>query len=112
VIRSDQPGNRATGATILKALAPSNYQFLKALREPQVLQRIELSLHSCMFFKVQDITWHLAWHAVHELHQVITSPLQLLESRKAKVLLLGSGDSGKSTIIKVRSDLCGSEPVV
>jgi hypothetical protein len=58
---------------LLTALALSDDNLLAVLRESQILQRIELSLHSCKMFTVQDAAWLLALRAVDDLRQVLTS---------------------------------------
>jgi hypothetical protein len=58
---------------LLTALALSDDNLLAILHEPQVLQHVELSLHSCKVLAAQNITWVPAWHAVTDLHQVLTS---------------------------------------
>jgi hypothetical protein len=58
---------------LLTALALSDDNLLAALRESQILQRVELSLHSCRIFTVQDEAWLPAVRAVHDLQQVLTS---------------------------------------
>jgi hypothetical protein len=63
------------GSSVLTVLALSNSSLLATLREPQVLQCVELSLHSCKGFVMQDITWESAWHAVTGLQQVLTQHL-------------------------------------
>jgi hypothetical protein len=73
--RSDLPGNRTVGSLLLTALALSNDHLLVYLREPQVLQRVELSRHSCLGLAVQDDTWLSAWQAIHDLQQVLVSPI-------------------------------------
>jgi hypothetical protein len=71
--RSDLPVNRSTGALLLVALALSDDKILAALRESQLLQRVELSLHSCKIFTVQDNAWVPALRAMHDLRQVLHS---------------------------------------
>jgi hypothetical protein len=71
--RSDIPTNRAAGAMLLTTLALSNDNLLAALREPQVLQRVEISQHGCLGLAVQDKNWLPAWQAVHDLQQVLVS---------------------------------------
>jgi hypothetical protein len=71
--RSDQPENRTAGSMLLTAFALSDNNLLTALREPQVLQRVELSLHSCKVLAAQDVAWLPVWHAVHDLQQVLAS---------------------------------------
>jgi hypothetical protein len=71
--RSDLPANRTTGSMLLTALALSDDNLLAALRASQVLQRVELSLHSCKMFTVQDDAWLPALRAVYDLQQVLTS---------------------------------------
>jgi hypothetical protein len=58
---------------LLKALAPSNVSLLAVLCEPQVLQRVELSLRTFILFQVRDVTWTPAWHAVHDLQRTLSS---------------------------------------
>jgi hypothetical protein len=58
---------------LLTALALSDDNLLMALRASQILQRVELSLHSCKMFTVQDEAWLPALRAVHDLQQVLTS---------------------------------------
>jgi hypothetical protein len=70
--RSDLPGNRIVGSTLLTVMALSDAGLLAVLREQQVLRRVELSLHSSLGFIAQDITWQSAWHALHDLKQVLT----------------------------------------
>jgi hypothetical protein len=62
---------------LLAALALSHDDLLAILCQSRVLQRIELSLHSCKVLAAQNATWLPAWHAVHDLHQILTylSPL-------------------------------------
>jgi hypothetical protein len=57
---------------LLTALALSDDNLLAVLRESQILQRIELSLHSCKMFTVQDDSWFPALRAVDDLRQVLT----------------------------------------
>jgi hypothetical protein len=71
--RSDLPANRTTGSMLLTALALSDDNLLAALRASQILQRVELSLHSCKMLTVQDDAWLPALRAVHDLQQVLTS---------------------------------------
>jgi hypothetical protein len=71
--RSGLPVNRTTGSMLLTALVLSDDNLLAALRASQILQRVELSLHSCKMFTVQDTAWLPALRAVHDLHQVLTS---------------------------------------
>jgi hypothetical protein len=71
--RSELPSNRTTGAMLLTALALSDDNLLVALREPQVLRRVDVSLHSCLGHAVQDKTWLSVWQAVHDLQQVLVS---------------------------------------
>jgi hypothetical protein len=77
--RSDLPGNRTVGSSLLTVLALSDGSLLSTLREPQVLQCVELSLHSCKVFVMQDIIWESVWHAVNGLQQVLTQyvPVEL-----------------------------------
>jgi hypothetical protein len=77
--RSDLPGNRTVGSSLLTVLALSDGSLLAILRQPQVLHCVELSLHSCKVFVMQDITWDSAWHAVNGLQQVLTQhvPVEL-----------------------------------
>jgi hypothetical protein len=70
--RSDLAGNRTVGSSLLTVLALSDGTLLATLREPQVLQCVDLSLHSCKVFVMQDITWESAWHAVNGLQEVLT----------------------------------------
>jgi hypothetical protein len=65
---------------LLTALALSHDNLLVALRESQILQRVELSLHSCKVFSAQDIAWRPAWHAVNDLLRVLTSLLPVRPS--------------------------------
>jgi hypothetical protein len=58
---------------LLTALALSDDNLLMALRASQIVQRVELSLHSCKMFTVQDDAWLPALRAVHDLQQVLTS---------------------------------------
>jgi hypothetical protein len=58
---------------LLTALALSEDSLLAALRAPQVLQRVELSLHSCKIFTVHDAAWLPALRAVDDLRLVLTS---------------------------------------
>jgi hypothetical protein len=58
---------------LLTALALSDDNLLAALRASQILQRVELSLHSCKMFTVQDDSWLPALRAVYGLQQVLTS---------------------------------------
>jgi hypothetical protein len=58
---------------LLTALALSHDNLLSVLRGSQVLQRVELSLHSCKVLSVQDITWLPAWQAGSDLRQVLTT---------------------------------------
>jgi hypothetical protein len=58
---------------LLTAIALSDDNLLAALRASQILQRVELSLHSCKMFTVQDDAWLPAFRAVHDLQQVLTS---------------------------------------
>jgi hypothetical protein len=58
---------------LLTALALSDDNLLAVLRESQILQRIELSLHSCKMFTVQNDDWLPALRAVDDLRQVLTS---------------------------------------
>jgi hypothetical protein len=62
---------------LLTALALSDDNLLATLRESQVLQRIELSLHSCKVLVAHNITWRPACHALHDLQQVATALLPL-----------------------------------
>jgi hypothetical protein len=71
--RSDLHANRTTGSMLLTALALSDDNLLAALRASQILQRVELSLHSCKVFAVQDDAWLSALCAVNDLRQVLTS---------------------------------------
>jgi hypothetical protein len=71
--RSDLPSNRTTGSMLLTALALSDDNLLSILRDSQVLQRVELSLHSCKMFTVHDEAWILASRALHDLQLVLTS---------------------------------------
>jgi hypothetical protein len=57
---------------LLTALALSDDNLFAALRESQVLQRIELSIHSCKVLAAQDEAWYPAWHALRDLQQVLT----------------------------------------
>jgi hypothetical protein len=75
--RSDQPGNRITGSTLLTALALSDDNLLAVLSKARVLQRVELSLHSAKILAIGDTTWHLVLRAVHDLQLVLTSLLPL-----------------------------------
>jgi hypothetical protein len=77
--RSDLPDNRTVGSSLLMVLALSDNSLLATLREPQVLQCVELSLHSCKVSIMQDTTWQTAWHALNGLQQVLTQhlPVQL-----------------------------------
>jgi hypothetical protein len=61
-----------TGSTLLSVLALSDDNLLAVLRQSQVLQCVELSVHSCKMFAVQDDTWLPAWRAVHDLQEVLT----------------------------------------
>jgi hypothetical protein len=61
-----------TGSMLLTALALSDDSLLASLQASQVLQRVELALHSCKVLAVQDITWLSVWHAVNDLQQVLT----------------------------------------
>jgi hypothetical protein len=65
---------------LLTALALSDDRLLVALRESQIMQRVELSLHSCKVLATQDVTWLPAWHAVHDLRQVLTSVVPVWSS--------------------------------
>jgi hypothetical protein len=58
---------------LLTTLALSHDTLLATLRASQILQRIELSLHSCKMFAVQDDAWLPALRAVDDLRQVLTS---------------------------------------
>jgi hypothetical protein len=71
--RSDLPGNRTAGSMLLTVLALSDNNLLAALREPQALQRVELSLHYCLSLALQDEAWLPAWHAVNDLQRVLVS---------------------------------------
>jgi hypothetical protein len=71
--RSDIPANRMTGSMFLAALALSDDNLLAALRQPHVLKRVELSLHSCKINTVQDDAWLPVWRAVRDLREVIVS---------------------------------------
>jgi hypothetical protein len=71
--RSDLPSNRTAGAMLLTALALSDDSLLVALREPQVLRRVDVSLHECLAHAEQDKTWLPVWRAVHHLQQVLVS---------------------------------------
>jgi hypothetical protein len=62
-----------TGSILLTVLALSDDNLLAALRASQILQRVDLSLHSCKVFTVHDDTWLPALRAVHDLQQVLTS---------------------------------------
>jgi hypothetical protein len=64
----------------------------------------ELSLHSCKVFAAQDNVWRSALRGVNDLQQALMSmrPKPPLRSH-VNVLVLGVSDSGKSTILKVRS---------
>jgi hypothetical protein len=62
--------NCMTGAMLLTALALADDNLLRTLRKSQILQRVELSLHSCKIFAVQDDIWLPALHAVEDLQQV------------------------------------------
>jgi hypothetical protein len=64
-------------SSLLTVLALSDTTLLEALRQPQVLRHVELSLHSCLTLVAQDIAWRSAWHAVHGLQQVLTPPVPL-----------------------------------
>jgi hypothetical protein len=94
---------------LLKALALSNVSLLAVLCEPQILQRVELSLRTCILLQVQDATWTSAWHAVHDLQRILSSespkPSWLYSNtspnRQEKVLFIGSAESDNSSIIKV-----------
>jgi hypothetical protein len=67
------PGNCTTGAMLLTALALSDDNLLSALRASHVVHRVELSLHSCKVFAMQDDTWIPASRAVHDLREVLMS---------------------------------------
>jgi hypothetical protein len=71
--RNDLPANRMTGSILLTVLALSDDNLLAALRASQILQRVELSLHSCKMFAVQDDGWLPALRALRDLQQVLTS---------------------------------------
>jgi hypothetical protein len=78
---------------LLTALALSDDNLLAVLRESQILQRIELSLHSCKMFAVQDDSWFPALRAVDDLQQVLTSvvpagPSMIQPYTTEKVLLI------------------------
>jgi hypothetical protein len=72
-IRDDLPGNCTAGAILLTALALSDDNLLAALRASNVVHRVELSLHSCKRFAMQDDAWIPASRAVHDLREVLTS---------------------------------------
>jgi hypothetical protein len=76
---------------------------LAAFRGSKVLQRVELSLHSCKVFAAQDIVWRSALRGVNDLQQALTSMRPIPPHRPdVKVLILGVSESGKTTILKVR----------
>jgi hypothetical protein len=58
---------------LLTALALSDDNLLSALRALQVIHRVDLSLHSCKVFAMQDDAWIPASRAVHDLREVLTS---------------------------------------
>jgi hypothetical protein len=58
---------------LLTALALSDDDLLSVLRAPQVLQRIEVFLHSYMLLAAQSATWYPAWHSLHDLQRVVVS---------------------------------------
>jgi hypothetical protein len=58
---------------LLTALALSDDNLLAALRASQVVHRVELSLHSCKMFALQNDAWIPASRAVHDLREVLTS---------------------------------------
>jgi hypothetical protein len=58
---------------LLTAFALSDDNLLAALLGPQVLQRVELSLHSCRAFAIQSDTWLAPCRAVQDLQHVLTS---------------------------------------
>jgi hypothetical protein len=58
---------------LLAALALSDDNLLAALRQPDVLKRVELSLHSCKINTVQDNAWLPVWRTVRDLREVIVS---------------------------------------
>jgi hypothetical protein len=64
---------------LLTALALSDDTLLAALRGSHVLQRVELSLHSCKVLAAQDVTWLSAWRAIYDLQRVLRSlaPVQI-----------------------------------
>jgi hypothetical protein len=89
--RSDLPSDRTAGAMLLTALTLSDDNLLVALREPQVLRRVEVSLHGCLGYAVQDKVWLPVWQAVHDLQQVLVSlvpmePFVIKPSTSAGVL--------------------------
>jgi hypothetical protein len=71
--RSDLPNNRTAGSMLLTALALSDDNLLAVLVEPQMVRRVQLSLHYCLSVAVQDDAWLPAWHAVDDLQRVLTS---------------------------------------
>jgi hypothetical protein len=58
---------------LLTALALSDDNLLAVLVEPQMVRRVQLSLHYCLSVAVQDDAWLPAWHAVDDLQRVLTS---------------------------------------
>jgi hypothetical protein len=71
--RDDLPGNCTAGAMLLTALALSDDDLLAALCSSQVVNRVELSLHSCKMSAMQNDAWIPASRAVHDLREVLTS---------------------------------------
>jgi hypothetical protein len=58
---------------LLTALALFDDNLLSALRASHIVRRVELSLHSCKVFAMQDDAWIPASRAVHDLRLVLTS---------------------------------------
>jgi hypothetical protein len=105
--RSDLPANRTTGSMLLTALALSDDIFLAALRESEVLQRVELALHSCKIFTVQDDAWLPALRAVYDLRQVLVSlvpvePFMVESYSDERVLHLWHDIDRRASIVKTQ----------
>jgi hypothetical protein len=58
---------------LLTALALSDDNLLAALCSSQVVNRVDLSLHSCKKSAMQNDTWIPASRAVHDLREVLTT---------------------------------------
>jgi hypothetical protein len=65
---------------LLTVLALSHDSLLVILRESHILQRVELSLHSCKVFSAQDIAWRPVCRTVNDLLRVLTSLLPVRPS--------------------------------